>query len=125
VPLYPTTQLQARRDLSFCAWSSMCIEIGCSRYLGFLVGPRANADNNFSKPIEKFRSRTAYWLSCPWLGAYFQTLGFNMFALSVLNFTSQLYVPSTAFLEEANTRAGRLLHGPGYWLWGDKGHAFF
>ena len=92
-PLYKTDIQQARTDIQHSSWRSMSIEMGCSKYLGFLVGPMADASANFKVPFEKFKKRAAYWLGCTWLGAYFQTLGFNMFALSVFNFISQLYMP--------------------------------
>ena len=79
--LYTTNLQQARRDIQHCNWRSMSIEIGYSKYLGFLVGPLADATANFKAPVEKFKKRAAYWLGCTWLGAYLQTLGFNMFAL--------------------------------------------
>ena len=103
----------------------MAIAIGSSKYLGFLVGPRADAESNFQKPLEKFRERVAYWQGCSRLGASFQTLGFNMFAFSVLNFHSQLYIPPGSVLKVARAWAGRFLHGPRFWLWGVEGHAFF
>ena len=44
----------------------MPIELGCSKYLGFLVGPLADAAVNFKTPFEKFKRRAAYWLGCTW-----------------------------------------------------------
>ena len=89
------------------------------------MGPLADATANFKAPLEKFKKRVAYWLGCTWLGAYLQTLGFNMFALSVLNFISQLYVPPADMMKQLSDWAGKIARGPRFWLWGDGGHAFF
>ena len=124
-PLYQTDIHQARKDIQHSSWRSMSIEMGCSKYLGFLVGPMADATANFKVPFEKFKKRAAYWLGCTWLGAYFQTLGFNMFALSVLNFISQLYTPPPEIMKQLLEWAGKFAKGPRYWLWGTGGHAFF
>ena len=125
VPLYEAGIVQARKDISFSAWARVKIEVGCSKYLGIFVGPQADSDINFAGPMIKFRERAAYWLGCPWLGAYFQSIGFNMFALSVLQFVGQLYPPSTTVENEIMMWAGKFAHGPNNWLWGDGGHAFF
>ena len=124
-PLYPTSKLQAGNDIQQCAWSGMSIELGCSKYLGFLVGPLADAAKNFKTPFEKFKKRASYWLGCTWLGAHLQTLGFNMFALSVLNFISQLYLPPPDMMKQLSDWAGKFARGPRFWLWGSGGHAFF
>ena len=52
-PLYKTNLHQARRDIQHCNWRSMSIEIGYSKYLGFLVGPLADATANFKAPLER------------------------------------------------------------------------
>ena len=63
VPLYDTSMIQARRDISFSAWAQRRVEVGCSKYLGIIVGPQADADINFFGPMRKFRERAAYWLA--------------------------------------------------------------
>ena len=103
IPLYPTTELQATKDIAHTNWRSMIVSIGYGKYLGYFVGPYANADVNFEAPMRKFRERVAYWLSMRHLGSYFQVLGFNMCALSVLSFISQLYMLPAAMV--ADTRA--------------------
>ena len=41
VPWYPTTHQQANRNIQFCDWRGMSVEIGCSKYLGFFWwGPK-------------------------------------------------------------------------------------
>ena len=39
--------------------------MGCSKYLGIIVGPQADADINFLGPMRKFWERAVYWLACP------------------------------------------------------------
>ena len=38
VPLYDTSLIQARRDISFGAWAQRRVEVGCSKCLGIIVG---------------------------------------------------------------------------------------
>ena len=92
VPLYQTTVQQANYDIAYCIWSNMRVSMGYGKYLGYCVGPQASADLNFKQPMQKFRARAAYWLSLRKLGSYFQVLGFNMCALSVLTFACQLHL---------------------------------
>jgi hypothetical protein len=125
VPLYPATHAQARTDIRMHAWANMEIHIGHGKYLGFQVGPKASAEKNFAAPMEKFRKRALHWLGLRQLGAYFQTFGFNMCALSVLGFTSRLYMLPDSFAKEANSMALRFMHGPRFWIHGPEGHAFF
>ena len=92
VPLYETTILQARADIGNTSWAQMEIHHGFSKYLGFQVGPLADATVNYKSAMEKFRRRALHWLSLKHIGAYFQCFGFNMCCLSTLNSVSQLYV---------------------------------
>ena len=56
-PLYKTDIQQARKDVQHSSWRSMSIEIGCSKYLGFLVGPMADASTNFKVPFSRSSNR--------------------------------------------------------------------
>ena len=128
VPLYATTLFQARKDISDTGWSGMAVAIGFGKYLGYIVGPHATAEMNFEAPMEKVRARSAYWLSMRHLGSFFQVLGFNMCALSVLAFTCQLYMLPSAYVEEATEVALKFMLGPGEWFMGRgsyRGHPFF
>ncbi len=125
VPLYPTTMFQARKDIQSSHWADMKISIGCDKYLGFLVGPLATSDLNYEEPMRKFRERAAYWMAQRHLGSYFQCFGFNMCALSVFSFISQLYVMSATNLDEINNVALSFMLGPKAWFHGTGGHPYF
>ena len=128
IPLYPTTELQATKDIAHTNWRSMIVSIGYGKYLGYFVGPYANADVNFEAPMRKFRERVAYWLSMRHLGSYFQVLGFNMCALSVLSFISQLYMLPAAMVADTRSMALQFMLGPSEWFMGrgvHRGHAYF
>ena len=100
VPLYPTTELQANKDIRDTQWYGMSVSIGYGKYLGFYVGPSATATVNIEGPMNKFRTRAAHWLALRHIGSFFQCMGFNMCALSVLLFVSQLYRVPESFLKE-------------------------
>jgi len=125
VPLHETTVMQTRRNIQHLAWKNVEIHIGHSKYLGFQVGPFANAENNFQEAMTKFRKRALYWLGLRNLGAYFQCFGFNMCCVSVLAFVAQLYIIPDHLAQECKRMALRFMHGPGVWLHGEGGHAFF
>ena len=48
-----------------------------------------------------------------------------MFALSVLNFISQLYLPPPDMMKQLSDWAGKFARGPRFWLCGAGGHALF
>ena len=75
--------------------------------------------------MDKFRLRRNHWLSCSHLGSYFQVMGFNMFALSVLTFIGQLYLLPEHFVDECRRVSLKFMKGPRFWLHGKQGHAFF
>ena len=125
VPLYETTLLQARAAVAHSLWAQMEIHLGCSKYLGFQVGPLADAEVNFRPAMEKFRRRSLHWLSLRHIGEYFQCFGFNMCCISTLNFISQLYVLPPSLAKECSEMALRFMHGPRFWLHGPGGHAYF
>ena len=125
VPLYPTTREQLKNDISKTQWSDVKISLGCDKYLGYLVGPMANAEMNFAASMHKFRERTAQWLSMRQVGSFFQCSGFNMFAMSVLSFPAQLYCIPDNFLEEVRCACLQFMLGPYQWLHGSGGHSYF
>ena len=120
----PHTTMQCTADVSHTRWANMGVQIGYGKYLGFLVGPRATAEANFAAAMRKFRLRAEQWLSLTHLGAFFQVLGFNMFAISVFNCVSQLYILPTECLKECRETSLKFMHGPRYWLHGVGGHVF-
>ena len=125
VPLFPTTGLCIRTFFSRTPWAGVQVHMGYSKYLGILVGPKATAEANFEHVMEKYRIRANMWLSFKHLGATLQVLGYNMFAASVFNFVCQLYVLPLDLQEEIQIKALQFMHGPRFWLHGNKGHAFF
>jgi hypothetical protein len=63
IPLYATVKEQAQKDVSGCSWRGMEIELHSGKYLGFYVGPGADAAKNFRCEFAKFKSRAQYWLT--------------------------------------------------------------
>ena len=124
IPLYPTTSIQTRRDLIVTGWADMKISIGYDKCLGFFVGRHATSDINFGTAMAKFRERGAYWLAQRKLGSFFQCVGFNMCALSVFSFISQLYIMSDKFMTEVTQLALKFMFGPAEWIHGTGGHPF-
>jgi len=59
-----------KKDISHTSWAGMGVQIGYGKYLGFLVGPKATAENNFEGAMAKFRIRAQHWLSLKHLGAF-------------------------------------------------------
>jgi len=125
IPLYPSTVMACKKDISHTSWAGMGVQIGYGKYLGFLVGPKATAENNFEGAMAKFRIRAQHWLSLKHLGAFFQVLGYNMFAVSVFSFIGQLYVLPPDFIKECRIISLKFMHGPRFWIHGVGGHAFF
>ena len=74
IPLYPSTNLQCRKDISHTPWAGMGINIGCGKYLGFLVGPGANANNNYEAVMEKIRVKAAFLAGCTQVGSVLSNL---------------------------------------------------
>ena len=60
IPLYATTKEQARKDVSGCEWRGMDINLQAGKYLGFYVGPGADASLNLRSAFTKFRTRALY-----------------------------------------------------------------
>ena len=125
IPLYATVKEQAQKDVSGCSWRGMETELHSGKYLGFYVGPGADAAKNFRCAFAKFKSRAQYWLTLNKLGNFFQCVGFDMCCLSTLSFIAQLYRLPDHMLKEAMDLASRFMHGPAQWLNGVGGHAYF
>ena len=84
--------MQFKMDMKYSSWAQMGVQIGYGTYLGFFVGPKATAEVNFETVVSKFRLCALFWLELKHLCVFFQVLGCHMFAVSVFNFISQLYL---------------------------------
>ena len=78
--------------------------------------------------MSKFRERAAYWLAKREIGIFFQVLGFEMFAASVLNFVAQLYTWPETYAKEVLDISAKFMLGPGQWFQGRRNpvpHPYF
>ena len=71
---------------------------------------------NFESALIKFKARAGYWLAQRKPGCFFQVRGFEIFALSVLNFIVQLYPLPNIFEQEVHDWSLRFSLGPGHWI---------
>jgi len=125
IPLFDATLTAVQEIISNMAWAQVGIELEEAKYLGFQVGRRTNATNNFRSAMVKFRDRAAYWLAKREVGTFFQVLGFEMFAASVLNFVGQLYTLPDAYAKEVSDISAKFMLGPGGWFKGRDNHPYF
>ena len=125
IPLFDATLTTVQGIISNMAWAQVGVELEEAKYLGFQVGRRTNATSNFRSAMVKFRDRAAYWLSKREVGTFFQVLGFEMFAASVLNFVGQLYTLPDEYAKEVSDISAKFMLGPGGWFKGRNNHPYF
>jgi hypothetical protein len=126
IPLNPAPldAFSARRDEEVPAWSSMPVARG-GKYLGFVMG-RGKKDASWNTPAGKFMQRAQIWRDQP-LGLQRNAMVYNTFAMSVLDYISQLECPTDWLLDKERAAPRKAAKGPGAWakpedLWGLKEH---
>jgi hypothetical protein len=116
IPLWPVASERGLRNLiaETCPmWRNIKIS-SRGKYLGFIIGPDAKEDS-WNGALTKYNARVKQWdlAKC---GLFWNTLYYNTFVVSTLEFIAQLEVVSTA-VEEAEVHALRkLAPGPGTWI---------
>ena len=90
IPLWPYSTVENMRTLirELCPlWGNIKIA-SKGKYLGFVIGPRADADS-WNAPMAKFKKRVHEWknMKC---GMLWNSLYYNMFAVTTLEFVAQL-----------------------------------
>ena len=87
---------------------------GCGKYLGLWVGPTAE-DKSWKDPATKTQTRCEYVpdLRC---GTWPTVVLYNMFAVSVLQFVSQVATPPAWLLQLEDKMLRMLMSGPTSWL---------
>jgi hypothetical protein len=84
------------------------------KYLGFIIGPRADADS-WNAPIAKFKKRVRELenMKC---GMLWNSLYYNMFAVTTLEFVAQLEDVPNIVIEAEDAAMRKLAKGPGNWI---------
>ena len=90
----------------------------CSKYLGVLIGPHADATSNYNIVFNKFKNACYFWLLQKQTGNFFQTFAYNTYGLPILGFIAMFYPPPVAILKEIEHLALLFAHGPRHWLCG-------
>ena len=87
---------------------------GCGKYLGLWIGPTAG-DQSWRDPATKYQSRCEFirGLHC---GTWPTVALYNMFAVSVLQFVSQVATPPDWLLQLEQKMLRMLMSGPTSWL---------
>ena len=116
IPLFPTPNLaQARSKLSaiLLSWESVQFNY-YAKYLGFLLGPEAG-DKGWLEPKSKFLQRAVTWAD-QHLGLYCTALSYNVFALPVLTYLTQLSTPPKDVFEAEDQALRKIALGPTAWI---------
>ena len=115
IPLWPHTSNSMVHTLireNCPSWNGIHID-SKGKLLGIYIGPGAD-DMSWSKPLRKFQERALLWAAKK-LGLHFNTMAFNVFIVTVLEFVAQLCVPSTEVIDAVSAALRLLAPGPGTW----------
>ena len=115
VPLWRASLLGVQRLLreALPPWAGFQVALA-AKYLGVFIGFDALA-LTWKSPIAKYTSRCQKLLSCT-DGLHITTSLYNVFAVSVTSFCSQLYSLPDDLLDAEQYYVERLTHGPHQWL---------
>ena len=84
------------------------------RYLGFVIGPNAEADG-WIKPLAKFEQRVILWADLR-LGMAINIVAFNVFIAPVLEYVAQLLILDDRAHSAMLYAMRKLASGPGTWI---------
>jgi hypothetical protein len=84
------------------------------KYLGFIVGPRAELDG-WSKPLQKFKARVEHWAALK-LGIGMNIIVFNTYIVTVLEYVAQLLEVTEEVKFAMSWALRKLAPGPGNWI---------
>ena len=116
VPFFPQPSLsEAKATLSQIAASWSAAQFAYhARYLGFLMGPEAG-NKGWREATSKFQQRAQTWSDLH-AGFHCTVVAYNVFALSVLTYLSQLIQPPDEVFEVENQSLRRIAPGPRGWI---------
>ena len=84
------------------------------KYLGFLIGPGAPAVE-WAKALMKFEGKVSFWAGLK-LGMAMNTVAFNIYIVTVLEFHAQLLEIDVAVQNAIDAALRKLAPGPGTWV---------
>jgi hypothetical protein len=118
IPLWHDPLDTCRKDLqrNLPDWSEVRVD-DASTYLGFVVGP-GRGMRSWDKPTRKFSERAKLW-STQGVGLQYAALTYNVFAMSILSFVSQLENPPQSTYQAEQQALRGAAKGPYNWAMPD------
>ena len=115
IPLWLDPMRVCEREIAerLQGWTGVRVE-DASMYLGFYIGP-GKGTRSWDKPLQKYSQRVSLW-SAQGTGLQYSALTYNIFAMSVLSFVSQLESPPEAAYQLEEQELKGAAKGPHRWV---------